>query len=94
MLAKKPLTTARFNEMRHPRSRGGNGTERSVAGGPRRTAGDRKNRQHTVADEFQHFAAESVNRTGNAVEPGIERRDDRGGRMALGHRGESAQVGI
>ena len=55
---------------------------------------DRKDRQHAVADEFQHFAAEGVDRAGDAVEPGVERRDDRRGRIALGQRGEAAQIGI
>ncbi len=38
---------------------------------------DREDGQHAVADEFQHLAAEGVNGAGDAVEPGVERRDHR-----------------
>jgi hypothetical protein len=59
-----------------------------------RSLGDRKDREHTVADEFQHLAAEGVNGTGNAVEPGIEHGDDCFRRMRLGQGREVPQVRV
>ena len=53
---------------------------------------DGKDRQHAVADEFQHLAAEGVNGTGDAVEPGTQRGDDSRRRFGLGQRGEAAQI--
>jgi hypothetical protein len=35
-----------------------------------------------------------VNRTGDAIEPGVESREHQGGRIAFGERGEPAQIGI
>ena len=65
---------------------------------PRRRRGDpavdRKDRQNPVADELEHFSAEGVNCAGDAVEPSVERRNDLRRRMALGERGEIAQVRI
>ena len=79
--------------MRHPAPSGGDRLERGVAGVARRPARDRKDRQHAVAHEFEHFAAKGVHGAGDAVEPGVERGDDLGGRTALGQRREAAQVG-
>ena len=79
--------------MGHSAPRGGDRLERGVAGAARRSAGDRKDRQHAVAHEFEHFAAEGVHGTGDAVEPGVEGRDDLGGRSALGQSREAAQIG-
>ena len=75
---------SRIVEMRHSEPRGGDRIEGSIAGATRLPADDREDRQHAVADEFQHFAAEGVNRPGDAVEPGIESRDDHEGRIAFG----------
>ena len=69
--------------MGHSAPRGGDRLERGVAGVARRPAGDRKDRQHAVAHEFEHFAAEGVHGTGDAVEPGVEGRDDLGGRSCF-----------
>src|SRR5208337_1234468 len=41
----------------------------------------------------QHFAAEGVDREGDAVEPGVEGRDDFRRRIALGKGSEAAQIG-
>src|SRR6516165_9871418 len=49
----------------------------------RRSADDRKDRQYAVAHEFQHLAAERVNRAGDTIEPGVERRNDHGGGIAV-----------
>ena len=68
--------------------------ERGVAGGGRRPLADRKDRQHAVADEFQHFAAEGVNGACDAVEPGVERGDHRLRRHRLRQLGEAAQIAI
>ena len=70
-------------------------TARSAASqaAPGESAGDRKDRQHAVADEFQHLAAEGVHRAGDAVEPGVEGGDHRRRRRRLGERGEAAQIG-
>ena len=62
--------------MRHSGPRGGDRLERRVAGAARRPADDRKDRQHAVAHEFEHFAAEGVHGARDAVEPGVEGRDD------------------
>jgi len=43
----------------------------------------REDRQHAVADEFQHFAAEGVDRAGNPIKPGIKSRDHRRRRIIL-----------
>ena len=80
--------------MRHADPRGGDRAQRRVAGAAGRASDDREDRQHAVADEFQHLAAEGVDRAGDAVEPGIERRDDRRRGIALGQRREAAQIGI
>ena len=66
------LPPARLVEMRHSGPRSGDGAQRGVAGAGGRPPVDRKDRQHPVADEFQHFAAEGVNRASDAVEPGVE----------------------
>ena len=66
--------------MRHAGPRGGNRAQRRVAGVGGGSLADREDRQHAVADEFQHLAAEGVNGAGDAVEPGVERGDDRLGR--------------
>ena len=87
------LLPALLVEMRHSGARRGDGTQRRLAGGSRRTTGHGKNRQHAVADEFQDFAAKHMNRAGDAIEPGIERRDHGRGRMVLGQLGEAAQIG-
>ena len=47
-----------------------------IAGAARCSSADRKDRQYAVADEFQHLAAESVNRAGDTIEPGVESRND------------------
>ena len=74
---RQALAPARFIEMRHSGPRRGDRAQRRVAGAARRRSDDGKDREHAVADEFQHLAAEGVDRTGNAVEPVIERRDHR-----------------
>ena len=62
-------------EVVHAGARGGDCAQRRIACGGSVALADRKDRQHAVADEFQHFAAEGMNRAGDAVEPGVERRD-------------------
>ena len=79
--------------MRHAGLRGSNRTQRSVAGFARLIA-DREDREHAVADEFQHLAAKGVDSAADAVEPAAECGDDGGGRLGLGQRGEAAQIGI
>ena len=50
-------------------------------------AGDREDRQHAVADELQHpRRRRRRTRPGDAVEPGMERGDDRRGRRSLSER--------
>jgi len=67
--------------------RGGDRTAVAASQASRgRAADNREDRQHAVADEFQHFAAEGVDWARDTVEPGIESRDDRRGRIALGER--------
>ena len=79
--------------MRHSGSGGGDRAERRVAGAARRRPCDRENREHPVAHEFQHLAAEGVYREGDAVEPGVEGRNDLRRRIALGKSREAAQIG-
>ena len=79
--------------MGHSAPRGADRLERGVASVAGRSAGNREDRKHAVADEFEHFAAEGVHGAGDAVEPGVEGRDDLGRRTALGQSGEAAQVG-
>ena len=90
---REALAQPRLVEMRHSGPCGGDGVERSVAGAAGRASGDRKDRQHAVADEFEHLAAEGLDRKRNAVEPGVEGGDDRRGGIALGKRREAAQIG-
>ena len=71
------MPAARLVEMGHAGSGCADGAERGVAGDGRGPFADREDRQHAVADEFQHLAAEGVNGAGDAVEPGIERGDHR-----------------
>ncbi len=71
-------------EKRHSGPRGGHGLERRVASAARRPARHRKDCEHAVAHELEHFAAKGVHGTGDAVEPGVERRNDRGRRGAFG----------
>jgi hypothetical protein len=59
----------------------------------RRITDHREDRQNAVANKFEHFAAEGVDRAGDAIEPGIECRDDNGRRIAFGELGEPAQIG-
>ncbi len=73
----RPCAAASCIEMGHAGAGGGDGAQRRVAGGRRSPFADRKDRQHAVADELQHLAAEGVNRAGDAVEPGVERGDHR-----------------
>ena len=68
--------------------------KRRVAGGRRIPFADRKDRQYAVADKFQHFAAEGVNGAGDAVEPGVERADNRFRRHCLRKLGKAAQIAI
>ena len=79
--------------MGHAGAGGGDRAQRRLAGLGRR-AGDREDRQHAVADELQHLAAEGVHRAGDAVEPGVEGGDHRHGLGRLGQGGEAAQIGI
>ena len=88
-----PCSRRRRIEMRHAGFRGSNRAQRSVAGFARLLA-DREDREHAVADEFQHLAAKGVDGAADAVEPAAERGDDGGGRLGLGQRGEAAQIGI
>ena len=76
---RQSLLTSRLIEMRHAGPRRGDRTQRRVAGTAGRSSGDREDRQHAVADEFQDFATERVDRTRDAVEPGIEGGDDAAG---------------
>ncbi len=89
----KPISSARRVEMRHSAARRRDRLERGVAGAARRPAENRKDRQHAIAHEFEHFAAEGVHGAGDAVEPGVERRNDLGRRRAFRQAGEAAQVG-
>src|SRR6185437_16193777 len=59
-------------EMRHPGPRGGHGPQGRLASAARRTAGDRKDRQDAIADEFQYLAAERMHCASDAIEPGVE----------------------
>ena len=52
-----------------------------------------KDRQHAVAHEFEHFAPVRVHGAGDAVEPGVKRRDHRRRRLGFGERGEAAEIG-
>ena len=54
----------------------------------------REDRQHPVADELQHLAAEGVNRAGDAIEPGAEGRDHRLRRHGLRELGETSKIAI
>ena len=90
---RQSLRLPRRIEMGHPGAGGGDGAQRRVAGVGRR-AGHREDRQHAVADELQHLAAEGMHRPGDPVEPGVEGGDHRRGRRRLGERGEAAQIGI
>ena len=90
---REALALARRVEMRHSAARRRDGLERGVAGAARRRAEDRKDRQHAIAHEFEHFAPVCVHGAGDAVEPGVERRDDLVRRAGLRKGGEAAQVG-
>ena len=70
-------------EMCHADARGRHRAQCGIASAARRSSDDRKDRQHTVADKFQHLAAEGMNRARDAIEPGIQRRDDYGGRIVI-----------
>ena len=54
-------------------ARGFHRLQRGTAGFAWVVAGDREDREHAVADEFQHLAAERVNRAGDTIKPGVER---------------------
>ena len=60
------------------------GAKRRLAGGAPTPVADREDRENSIADELQHLPAEGVDGAGDAVEPGVERRDDLVGRAALG----------
>src|SRR5215510_9318958 len=60
-------------EMCHADARGGDRAQCGIAGAARRSSDHRKDRQYAVADEFQHLAAERVNRAGDTIKPGVER---------------------
>ena len=90
---RQALRLPRCVEMRHSGPGGRDRAERRVAGGAGRAFGNRKDRQHAVADEFQHFAAEGMHGAGDAVEPGVESGDHRRGGCGLGQGGETAQIG-
>ena len=79
--------------MGHAGPGGGDGVQGRVAGGAGRASGDRKDRQHAVAHEFQHFAPVRVHGAGDAVEPGVKRRDHRRRRLGFGEGGEAAEIG-
>ena len=79
-------------EVGHPGAGSGDRAQRRLARLARR-AGDREDRQHAVADELQHLAAEGVHRAGDAVEPGVEHGDHRRRLGRLGEHGEVAQIG-
>ena len=64
-------------EMRHAGLGSADRAERGVAGDGSGPFADREDRQHAIADEFQHLAAERMNGAGDAVEPGVQRRHDR-----------------
>src|ERR1700684_2494376 len=63
---RESVSRPRLVEMGHPAPRGADRLERGVAGVARRSVGDRKDREHPVAHEFEHFAAERVHGTGDA----------------------------
>ena len=90
----RPCAARAAIEVGHAGARRGDGAQRRVAGGGSVALADRKYRQHAVADEFQHFAAEGVDGAGDAVEPGVERGDHRLRRRRLRQLGETAQIGI
>ena len=54
---------------------------------------DGKDRQHAVADEFQHVAAMPLDRVDHAFEEVVQRRHDLGRRRGLGHFGKALDVG-
>ena len=56
------LLAPRLVEMRHSGARGGDRAQRGVTGAARRRARDREDREHAVADELEHLAAEGVDR--------------------------------
>jgi hypothetical protein len=68
---RQPLRLPRRVEMGHAGAGGGDRAQRRLAGLSRRAA-DREDRQHAVADEFQHLAPKGMHRPGDAVEPGVE----------------------
>src|SRR5262245_45588031 len=80
--------------MSHAGPRCADGIERCIAGGGRRPFPDWKDCQHAITDEFEDLAAECMNGTGYAVEPAVERCNDRLGRHRLRQRGEPPQVAI
>ena len=69
------LPLARLVEVSHAGPGRADGAERRVTGRGRRPLADREDRQHAIADEFQHFAAEGVSGARDTVEPGVERGD-------------------
>jgi len=71
---RQALALTRLIEARHPGPRCRGGAQCRVASRGRRIIADGEDRQHAVADEFQHLAAKGMHRAGDAVEPGIEHR--------------------
>jgi len=74
---RQALPAACLVEMDHASLRRADGVERGVACNGRGPFADRENSQHAVADEFQHLAAERVNGSRDAVEPGVQHRHHR-----------------
>ena len=56
----------------------------SIACAARAPSDHRKDRQDAVANEFQHLAAEGMNRAGDTIEPSIESCDDDGRGITFG----------
>ena len=71
------------------------GSERSQAGAVAvEVIGDRKDRQHRIADELQDLAAVAMDRRYHAGEVVVQKRDDLVARQRLGRRREAAQVAV
>src|SRR5262249_13691793 len=70
-------------EMCHAHARGGHRAQSPPTHATRRPPADRESYQYAVADKFQHFATEGMNRARDAIEPSVECCDDHGRRIVI-----------
>ena len=88
----RPFRVAVFVQPVEPRERAAGRRQRPHAG-IRPALLDREDREHGVADEFEHLPAPLRHRARRRVEEGVERIEIEPARQPFGHGGGAAQVG-